>query len=150
MRQRLSKKFENAEHRANIANINMNIERMKLLHPRYSAGEVSDGFHTFNELYDHRALLFAALVNSTLNSVAWKSRQHADPAYPMYEGMFIVGIDTPIGQATYHYDIDPYWDMFHCKELERAPKYDGHSPADAVERIFQMASGELGPQVDAQ
>ena len=150
MRQRLSKKFENAEHRADINNINKNIEKMKELHPRYSAGEVSDGFHTFNELYDHRALLFAALVNSTFRDIAWKSKQHNDPAYPMYEGMFIVGIDTPIGQATYHYDVDPYWDMFHCKELERAPKYDGHSPADAVERIFQMASGEIGPQVDAQ
>ena len=35
----------------------------------------------------------------------------------MFDGMFIVGIDTPIGQATYHYDIDPYWDLFHVKAL---------------------------------
>ena len=53
----------------------------------------------------------------------------------MYEGMFIVGLETPDGQATYHYDIDPYWRMFPVKELERAPEWDGHTPAQAIERI---------------
>ena len=58
----------------------------------------------------------------------------------MYDGMFIVGIETPKGQATYHYDIDPYWDMFDCKELDRAPEWDGHSPADAIERIATLGT----------
>lgn len=53
----------------------------------------------------------------------------------MYDGMFIVGIDTPEGQATYHYDIDPYWDMFHVKELELAPEWDGHTSGEAIRRI---------------
>jgi hypothetical protein len=53
----------------------------------------------------------------------------------MYDGMFIVGIDTGEGQATYHYDVDPYWDLFHVKELERAPEWDGHTPEIAIERI---------------
>lgn len=99
-----------------------------------SVGNLSDGYHTFNELYHHRAVLFSVICNSH-KDIAWKSKQHDNPEEPMYDGMFIVGIETPNGQATYHYDIDPYWDMFDVKELERAPKWDGHTPQQAIERI---------------
>lgn len=98
-------------------------------------GETSDGYHTFNELYHHRAVLFSVIVKA-LPERAWKARQHHDGT--MYSGMFIVGIDTPEGQASYHYDIDPYWDMFECRELERAPEWDGHTPAQAIERIGRL------------
>lgn len=100
-------------------------------------GNTSDGYHTFNELYHHRAVLFSVIVK-TFSDKAWKSLRHYDGT--MYDGMFIVGIDTPDGQATYHYDIGPYWDMFECRELECAPEWDGHTPAQAIERI-----GELEP-----
>ncbi len=102
-------------------------------------GETSDGYHTFNELYHHRAVLFSVICN-VFPELAWKSKQHDDPASPMYEGMFIVGIQTPAGQATYHYDIEPYWDMFHVKELERAPVWDGHTPAEAIRRIGTLTT----------
>ena len=98
-------------------------------------GETSDGYHTFNELYHHRAVLFSVIVKA-FPEHAWKARQHHDGT--MYSGMFIVGIDTPEGQASYHYDIDPYWDMFECRELERAPEWDGHTPAQAIERIGKL------------
>ena len=106
------------------------------------SGSVSDGYHTFNELYHHRAILFATLCN-TYPMDSWKSKQHHDPEQPMYEGMFIVGINTPRGQATYHYDIDPYWNIFNVKELERAPEYDGHTPTDAINRIGLYAGIDL-------
>ena len=101
--------------------------------PETGIGDLSDGYHTFNELYHHRALLFASICN-TNKDIAWKSKQHDDGT--MYDGMFIVGISTPEGQATYHYDIDPYWDMFKVQELDKAPKFDGHTPEDAINRIF--------------
>ena len=97
--------------------------------------DTSDGYHTFNELYHHRAILFSVIVK-TFPDKAWKSLRHHDGT--MYDGMFIVGIDTPEGQATYHYDIDPYWDMFECRELSRAPEWDGHTPAQAIERISKL------------
>lgn len=53
--------------------------------------------------------------------------------------MFIVGIETNWGQATYHYDVDKCWDMFRCRELERAPEWDGHTPDQAIERIGLVA-----------
>ena len=104
-------------------------------------GETSDGYHTFNELYHHRAVLFSVIVKA-FPERAWKARKHHDGT--MYSGMFIVGIDTPEGQASYHYDIDPYWDIFECRELERALEWDGHTSAQAIERIRK-----LEPAIDA-
>lgn len=98
-------------------------------------GKTSDGYHTFDELYHHRAVLFSVIV-SQFPRLAWKAKLHADGT--MYDGMFIVGLNTPNGQATYHYDLDPYWNMFKCMELERAPEWDGHTPAQAIERIGKL------------
>lgn len=103
-----------------------------------SCGELSDGYHTFNELYHHRTMLFAALMQLMPDTAVWKSRQHHDPSFPMYDGMFIAGVDTPFGQATYHVE-DRYWDAFYVKELERATPYDGHNPDEAIDRLYQYA-----------
>lgn len=102
-------------------------------------GETSDGYHTFNELYHHRAVLFSVIV-ANYPDRAWKSKKHHDGT--MYDNMFIVGIDTPDGQATYHYDVDPYWDMFKCRVLDNAPEWDGHTPAQAIERIGKLKAQE--------
>ena len=96
-----------------------------------NCGNVSDGDHTFAELYRHRAVLTAALCNA-YPAMAWKSRRHDDDS--MYDGYFIVGLDTSHGQATYHYALD-CWEMFRVRELERAPAWDGHSPDEALDRI---------------
>ncbi len=105
--------------------------------PETGIGDLSDGYHTFNELYHHRAVLFSVICNS-MPDKAWKSKLH--DTGDMYDGMFIVGIETPDGQATYHYDIEPYWDMFKVKEIERAPKWDGHTPSDAINRIANLSA----------
>ena len=98
-------------------------------------GNTSDGYHTFNELYHHRAVLFSVIVKA-FPQKAWKSRKHHDGT--MFDGMFIVGIETDDGQATYHYDLEPYWDMFNCTELEFAPEWDGHTANQAIERIGKL------------
>ena len=105
-------------------------------------GEVSDGYHTFNELYHHRAVLFSVICNDRPN-LAWKSKRHSDGT--MFDGMFIVGIGTPNGQATYHYDIVPYWDAFNVPELDQAPEWDGHTPAQAIERIGALSREQNEP-----
>lgn len=98
-------------------------------------GEFSDGYHTFNSLYHQRLVLFAALVN-TFPTLAWKSRKHFDGEAPFGGGWFIVGIDTPKGPYTYRYE-NKDWTLFHCKELEAAPQWDGHTDAD-VERVLSL------------
>lgn len=107
-----------------------------LIEPQRIDGNTSDGYHTFNELYHHRAVLFSVIV-ARFADRAWKSKLHADGT--MYEGMFIVGIETPDGHATYHYDVEPYWRLFRCKEVDRAPEWDGHTPGQAIERIGRLA-----------
>lgn len=99
-------------------------------------GEVSDGYHTFNSLYFQRLVLFAALCN-TFSNLAWKSKLHHDGEVPFGGGWFIVGIDTPDGQYTYHYELKD-WDLFKCKELERAPEWDGHTDKD-VGRLLSLS-----------
>ena len=127
----------------NLINIDTSPRELEVYAPTVDMGEVSDGYHTFNELYHHRAVLFSLICNSMPN-ISWKSKFH--DTGDMYEGMFIVGIETPEGQATYHYDIDPYWDMFKVKELDRAPKWDGHTPDIAIDRLLRMSMsiGEEG------
>ena len=106
--------------------------------PETGIGDLSDGYHTFNELYHHRAVLFSVICNK-FPELSWKSLQHNDPEKdPMYDGMFICGIFTPEGQATYHYDINPYWDMFNVAEIDRAPEWDGHTSDEAIKRIASL------------
>ena len=112
----------------------MNMDNYKEV-PATGMGEMSDGYHTFNELYHHRAILFSVICNMFPDR-AWKSLKH--DTGDMFEGMFIVGIETDHGQATYHYDVEPYWDMFKVKELDKAPVCDGHTPAEAIERIATL------------
>jgi len=68
-------------------------------------GSTSDGYHTFDELYHHRTMLFASLV-TVFRQRAWKSRKHADGT--MFDDYFIVGLTTDAGEATYHCH-DKYW-----------------------------------------
>lgn len=99
-------------------------------------GELSDGFHTFNGLYEQRLILFAALVKAYKNK-AWKSYRHEDGEYCFGGGWFIVGIDTPEGSYTYHYE-NKYWDMFDCIDLPRAKHWDGHTEEDAETRLMSL------------
>lgn len=101
---------------------------------KLKTGDLSDGYHTYKELYHHRAVLFSVIINQN-KEISWKSKNHHDGT--MYDGMFIVGIDTRKGQYSYHYDIDPYWNMFDCKELDNAPVWDGHEPKD-IDRLLSI------------
>lgn len=99
-------------------------------------GGISDKYHTFDELYDARSTLFiTSLYHMKSNGYkSWKSRSHEDGS--MYEGMFIIGVETNSGQCTYHFE-DKYWDYaFFIEELDRAPKFDGHTSADVLSRLL--------------
>lgn len=98
-----------------------------------SRKDISDGYHTFDELYYHRMVLFSIILNQNPN-ISWKSKWHSDGT--MYDNYFICGIKTPEGQYTYHYDLK-YWDKFKVKELEYAPKWDGHKPTD-IDRLYSI------------
>lgn len=96
-------------------------------------GGISDGSHTFDELYFHRMVLFSVICNNN-QSLAWKSWKHHDGT--MFDDYFIVGIDTPDGQFTYHYHKN-YWDIFDVRECDFAPEWDGHTAKD-ITRLFSL------------
>lgn len=95
---------------------------------------ISDGCHTFGDLYKHRCYLFACICNQNKDK-AWKAKKHIDGS--MYEGFFIVGITTPKGEATYHYPME-FWDLFHVKEIPHSPEYDGYTPDDVLNRLLNL------------
>lgn len=96
-------------------------------------GKISDGYHTFDELYYHRMMLFAVICN-TYKDKAWRSLRHHDGT--MYDSYFIVGIETPKGQYSYHYHVRN-WNMFDVNVLPYAPEWDGHQPKD-VNRLLSL------------
>lgn len=102
-------------------------------------GQLSDGFHTFNSLYEQRMILFAALVK-VYKDKAWKSYRHEDGEYCFGGGWFIVGIDTPKGSYTYHYE-NKYFDLFDCEELACGKHWDGHTEKD-VTRLLTLPSAQ--------
>lgn len=110
--------------------------------------EVSDGYHTFTELYAHRIGLYIQLCKSieaedeSARSYGglkrpprvWKSLLHSDGT--AWQGWFILGINKEEGQQiTYHLPLE-YWDDTEFAEnLPAAPKWDGHTPADVITRL---------------
>jgi len=96
-------------------------------------GEISDGYHTFNELYEHRHALFSVVCAAF---DGWKSMLHEDGT--MFDGWFIAGVNTPKGMATYHLPMS-WWDKFAVTTLPKAPHWDGHTAQQVPERIASLA-----------
>lgn len=103
-------------------------------------GEVSDGYHTFNELYRYRMLYNAAFFNLLARSgqvEVCKSRRHSDGEKCFgSDDWFIVMAILPTGQVSNHYE-SKYWDLFDVPERETAFEYDGHTPNEAADRLEQ-------------
>jgi hypothetical protein len=93
-------------------------------------GQVSDGYHTFAELYEHRCLLFAALCKW----LAEAFKTHKNDKGEEWAGWFIAGFNSPVGQVTYHL---PEWlyDWVDAQPIERNDGYDGHTSQDVAKRL---------------
>jgi len=105
-------------------------------------GKVSDGYHTFDELYEHRLVLFAALMRSN-SWFSWRSKKHDDGT--CFEGWFVAGMHLPTGDITYHLPLK-MWEMLDnvgVKTCDLAPKWDGHTAADVVKRLGKWVETKL-------
>lgn len=116
---------------------------MSLTRSGYAEGEhleVSDGYHTFDELYAHRIALFIALckdLDGNNHPRVWRSKKHSDGS--AYEGWFIMGINTEPGeQITYHLPMSEWENTNFAKERDTAPQFDGHTPADVLNRLKNL------------
>lgn len=108
--------------------------------------EISDGYHTFDELYDHRITLYIALCKFVANAnteyghedrVVWRSQKHSDGSN--YDGWFLLGIETEKGkQITYHIPNERWEETEFAETIEKAPEFDGHTSQDVLERIKSL------------
>lgn len=109
---------------------------------------VSDGYHTVDELYDHRITLFIALCRNiqtldggnkepwpqTNGMIVWRSHFHADGS--IFEGEFIMGIKKAAGeQITYHIPLSRWEETEFAETLEKAPEWDRHTSNDVLNRL---------------
>lgn len=101
-------------------------------------GNISDGYHTFNELYEYRLLYNASMFNELAKQGLYdvhKSRKHSDGTIPFGdENWFIVQAELPTGQISNHYEMKD-WELFNVPEKEKANTYDGHTPKDVSKRL---------------
>lgn len=92
-----------------------------------------DEYHTMDELYEYR-MLYNALAANLMPDKAVKSWRHSDGEECFGGGWFVVYLNSPAGQISNHYKAE-HWDLFRVPEAETAPEYDGHTPADAAQRL---------------
>lgn len=115
------------------------------------AMQVSDGYHTMDELYEHRIALWIALCKQvqdislvdtpngpSLNGKrVWRSKLHDDGSE--HEGWFVLGIGKKKGEImTYHLPMSKWDECAFAETLERAPEWDGHTAADVLERLKNL------------
>jgi hypothetical protein len=105
-------------------------------------GTLSDGFHTFDELYEFRKMYNAAAFNAWAKAGLYdvhKSKHHSD-GIACYGGKwFIVMAILPTGQVSNHYKLED-WDLFQCPEelIVKFP-YDGHTAKHVLKRLEDVA-----------
>lgn len=112
-----------------------------------------DGYHTFEELYDHRITLFIALCRVLLreseelylngpstpyrNGGVWRSKLHHDGS--SFDGWFVMGIRTDFThQISYHLPLSRWDETDFAYTYKKAPEWDGHTPADVLARLKSL------------
>lgn len=105
-------------------------------------GKISDGYHTFDELYDHRITLWIALckIAQTRDTCVWqthtwRSQAHHPDDQEMYDGWFVLGMGSEGFQMSYHLPLSRWEECDFAETLATAPKWDGHTPLDVINRL---------------
>lgn len=95
-------------------------------------GNVNDGYHTFNELYEHRHALFLIVMGYAFLSgnKTWVEYDSET------DGWFLAGIDTLHGQISYHLPMRllPIAKRQVSEGYQRIA-YDGYTSADVLRRL---------------
>lgn len=111
--------------------------------PSNIRGNYSDGYHTFNELYEFRKIYNAALFNEWAKFDipmynVHKSIRHNDGEYCFGGEWFIVVALLPSGQISNHYKMED-WDLFKVPAKDKALfEFDGHTSTDVINRLKSL------------
>lgn len=96
---------------------------------------ISDGYHTFGELYEHRIQLFITLARMLVKnpSVQYVWRYKTDDKW------FLLGINKKEGeQITYHIPISKWNETSFADTTNIRPLYDGHTSTDVLDRLKKL------------
>jgi hypothetical protein len=95
--------------------------------------QISDGYHTFDELYEHRNLLFINLC--LLRPLAsWVKKEEDFPGYFCLYSVF------PQGQISYHIPNKYRHMVEHLNKIHNradTEAWDGHSSQDVINRLIK-------------
>ena len=120
----------------------------KRIKAKIDEGTLSDGYHSFNELYDYRKAYNAAFFNELHGKYnVHKSKLHHDGEEPFGGGWFIVMADLPTGQISNHYELKD-WDLFNVPIRKRAEEWDNHTPQQAYERLIKFIKTKQQKRAD--
>lgn len=98
------------------------------------SGETSDGYHTFNELYDHRCLLWINLILSKMPGPHYWVKDH----FPDWDMLMM---QTGFGQISYHVPMK-FRELYERKLPALSlgsHHWDGHTSKDVIERLKKIA-----------
>lgn len=125
---------------------------------------ISDGYHTFKELYEFRKMYNAALFNEWASNTiqikeckfkdsdsVYREFKEIEPKYNVHKswkhhdgvlcfggGWFIVSAMLPTGLISNHYEAKD-WDLFKVPEVEKALfEFDGHTGEDVLQRLKDL------------
>lgn len=106
---------------------------------------ISDGYHSFRELYNFRKMYNAVLFNEWAKQKKYsvhKSLKHFEGDYCFDGKYFIVVALLPTGQISNHYKLKD-WDLFKIPVFSKAMiPYDGHTAKDVLTRLESFISAK--------
>lgn len=108
--------------------------------------EPRDEYHTMSELYDYRMIYHAHAASWWLSMgiPVVKSYRHNTGELCFDGEYFIITAELPTGQVSNHYKVE-HWSLFRVPSVDLPPKWDGHTPAEARDRLYDfMVQGDSG------
>jgi hypothetical protein len=101
-----------------------------------ATSDVSDGHHTFGELYDFRNLLFVIILQ-THPLASWRAAKNADGS--LWDGWFVAGINRAPGeQITFHLPLRLWHSLDMIETHDVNPYFDGHTSSDVLDRLKSL------------
>lgn len=101
---------------------------------------ISDTWHTFGELYQHRSILYIKLcqeLSLKKKYFVFKTKKHYDGS--IMKGYFILGIKLPDqSYISYHMKNKDWLLCEFAKEIEKSPIEKKYTSTDAISNLLKL------------
>lgn len=117
-----------------VKQINELIQQAKT--EQFDANQISDGYHTFGELYEFRNVMFVRLLQQNKYN-AFRAIYDSDGS--KWDGWFVACLFKEQGKQISFHLPHKYWEVLRKIETyERFPNFDGHDSAEALRRLNKL------------